>query len=148
MMGVMPGGEGGAVDCTFSDIFHLQGWQLAAQSSCTGSFKVICQPLNLLRAQISALCLRMIISTEAVLPSLSPPPWFIPWHLAHPMKLGCLCDETNCKCNYPVVICQRNRYTGWKKQDYKWSKIHLNNGIHLLFDYWPEMQTAFCFPSF
>lgn len=149
MMGVMPGGEGGAVNYTFSDTFHLQEWQLAAQSSCAGSlYSVFTSHWTSWGLRSIHSAFRMIFSTEAVLPSLSSPPWFIPWHLAHPVKLGCLCNETNYKCNYPVVIYQRDRYTGWKKQDYKWSKIHLNNGIHPLFHSWPEMQTACCFLSF
>lgn len=144
------GGDGVAVAHSLSDIFRLQGRQCAAQASCAGSLQCVFTSFwtsSVLRSLQTALGWS-VISTETVHPSLSSPPWFVPWHSALPMKLGCLFNETNYKCNYPGFICQRNRYKIWKKKDYKWSKSQLNNGIHPLLHYWPGMQTASSFPSF
>lgn len=98
----MPGGEGVAVAHSLSDIFHLQGWQLAAQASCAGSLQCVFASLwttSGLRSLQTALDWS-VISTEAVHPSLSAPPWFVLWHSTRPMKLGCLFNETNYKRNY------------------------------------------------
>lgn len=144
------GGDGVAVAHSLFDNFRLQGRQRAAQASCAGSLQCVFTGLwtsSVLRSLQTALGWA-VISTETVHPSLSSPPWFVPWHSALPMKLGCLLNETNYKCNYPGFICQRNRYKIWKKKDYKWSKSQLNNGIHPLLHYWPGMQTASSFPSF
>ena len=147
MMGVMPEGEGAAAAHSLSNIIHLQAWKLAAQASCDGSLQSVFASLwtsSGFRSLQTALDWS-VISTQAVHPSLSAPPWFVPWHSAHPMKLGCLFNETNYKCNYPGFICQMNRYNGWKKKDYKWKP---NNGICPLLHYGSRIQSAFCFPSF
>lgn len=105
----MPEGEDVAVACSLSDIFHLQGWQLTAQACCAGSLQCVFSSLwtsSGLRSLQTAFAWS-VISTEAVHPSLSAPPWFVPWHSACPVKLGCLFNETNYKYNYPGFICQR-----------------------------------------